>query len=167
VIDIPPFVIELFALADVACERLDPKRSICGRRVGACGQFDPDSRVVRTPQAEQVVSDRAIDRQPFKECHARLWIDETLAIQRTDLRLGCFAGIAENQLEVGVGRDRRRALGTEHPDVHTLAHSFKKPGKGRGASFHDAILLWRLWRWSMVRGLGAPLRLDGGADVTH
>ena len=96
-INIPPFVVELLALADVACERFDPKRSISGRRVGACGQFDPDGGVVRTPQTEQVVC---------YECHARLWIDETLAIQRTDLRLGRLAGIAENQFEVGVGRDR-------------------------------------------------------------
>jgi hypothetical protein len=105
-INIPPFVVELLALADVACERFDPKRSISGRRVGACGQFDPDGGVVRTPQTEQVVCYRAVDRKPFKECHARLWIDETVAIQRTDLRLGRLAGIAENQFEVWVGRDR-------------------------------------------------------------
>src|SRR5262245_21264438 len=165
-IDIPPFVIELLTLADVACKRFDPKRSISSGRVGACGQFNPNGGVVRTPQTEQVVCDRAVNGQPFEQRHAPLWIDEAPAVQGADLRLGRFAGIAENQLEVGVRRDRRCALGTKHSDVHTLAHSFKEPGEGRGASFHDAILLWRLWRWSMVRGLCGPLRFDGRTDVT-
>ena len=81
---------------------------IRGRRVGARRQLDPDRAAVGAAQAQQVVGDRAVGGEPLEQRDARLRIDEAIAIERADVVFGRVAGVAEDQLEVGIGGDRRR-----------------------------------------------------------
>ena len=145
-VDVARFIVQLLALADVAHERFDAERAVRSRRVGAGGELDPYRRRVRAPQPEQVVGHGPVRGEPFDERGARLRIDEALAIERTDVGLGRFARVAEDQLEMGVGGDGRCGVGTERPDVHPFADRLEQPRERRGASVHAAIISggWRL-----------------------
>ena len=83
-------------------------RAVVGRRIGARRELDPDGVAVGAAQAQQVVVDRAVGGEALEQRDARLRIDEAIAIEGADVGLRRFAGVAEDQLEVGVGGDRRR-----------------------------------------------------------
>ena len=90
VIDVARLVVELLALADVADERLDPHAAVGRRRSACAGDLDPDGALIRPPQPEQVVGHRAVGGQPLEQRHARLRIDEALAIEGADVLLPAF-----------------------------------------------------------------------------
>ena len=109
-----------------------------GRAIGAAGELDPDGAVVRAPQAQQVVGDRAVGRQPLEERQ------RAPADRRSDSRsngrtsvFGRLARVAEDQLEVRIGGDRRGRLGAERPDVDAFVNGFEQPRERRGALVHE------------------------------
>ena len=71
VIDVAGFVVELLALADVAHERLEPQALIVGWRIGARRHLHPHRVAVGAAQAQQVIVDRSVGRQPLDERDAR------------------------------------------------------------------------------------------------
>ena len=119
-IEVPRLVVQLLALADVADERLDAHGVIVGGRVGARRELDPDGVAVGAPQAQQVVVHGAVRREPLDERDARLGIDEAIDVEGPDVLFGRVARIAKNQLQMGVGGDRRRTVGADGADVHAL-----------------------------------------------
>ena len=136
VIDVARLVVQLLAFADVAHQGLDAKARAVGRAVGPGRQFHPDRRVVRAPQPEQIVADRAVGGEALHERGARRRIDEALAVERTHLGIGRFARVAEDQLEVGIGRNRGRRVGGNRPDVDALENGVEEPCECGGATFH-------------------------------
>ena len=77
-----------------------------GAGSGVRGDLDPDRRAVRPAQPQQVVGDRAVALQPLDEPVARLRVDEALQSRTGGPPLRRLRGIAENQLEIRIGRER-------------------------------------------------------------
>ena len=141
VIDVARLIVQLLAFADVAHHGLDPKLATGFVDLGAPRDFHPDDRVVGAAKPEQVVGDGAIGDQAFDERVARLRIDEPIAIERTDVRIGRLAAVAENQLEVRIGRDGRRGIGADGPDVHALLDGLEQPRERRGSLVHGLVVV--------------------------
>ena len=115
-------------------------------RVGRRRQFDPHGALVRAPETQEVVGDRAVGGEALEQRDARLRIDEAIAVERADVGFGRFAGVAEDQFQVRVGGDRRRGrIGTERPDVHAFVNGFEQPREGPGALIHSGIIELEIW----------------------
>ena len=140
VVDVPSLVVQLLALADVTDEGFDAQAAVARGRIRPSGDLHPDRGAVRPAEAEQVVGDGAVGREALHERDARLRIDKTLAVERTNLALGRVAGEAEDQLEVGIGCDRGRIVRADRPDVDALVNGLEQPGEGCGPSIHEGIL---------------------------
>ena len=134
------------------------------------------ARAVGAPQTQQVVVDGAVGRQPLDERDARLRIDEAIAIERTDVGFRRFAGVAEDQLEVRVGGDRRRGVGRDCPDVDAFMNGFEEPRErcrlaastGRDYTGRAGFLRTAIGRGvRVVRRSSRPFLFDRGADVHH
>ena len=63
-----------------------------------------------------------------------------LAIERPDVALSGFAGVAENEFEVRIDGDRRGGIRFDRADVHAFVHSFEQPGERCAAGIHDPRL---------------------------
>ena len=96
--------------------------------------------LVRTPEAEEIVGDRAVGGQPFEERHARLRVDEAIAVEGAHLGLGRLARIAEYELQVRVGRDGGGRTGTKRPDVHAFVYGFEQTRERPAALIHSGII---------------------------
>ena len=125
-------------------------------RVGRGRQLHPDGALIGAAEAQQIVGDRAVGREPLEQRHARLRIDEAIAIERPHVGFGRFARVAEDQLEVGVGGDGRGRIGAERPDVHAFVDGFEQPRERRGALIHAGIIELEIWLsghlviWSLI-----------------
>src|SRR5262249_55196696 len=108
------------------------------RGIGAGRHLDPYRDIVRAAQAEEIVGHAPVVREPFKQCDPRLRVDETVSVERAYVALGCFARIAEDQLEMGICGNCRRRVGAQSSDVHALPNSGEEPCKRRRASFHES-----------------------------
>ena len=104
------------------------------------GDFDPHRVAVRTAQAEQVISHRAIDCQSLEQCYPRLRIDKAVAVKGTDLALCLFARVAEDQLEMRIRGNRGRRLEPDRSDVHAFMNGFEQPSERCSPSIHARII---------------------------
>src|SRR5262249_6428106 len=145
VVDVARFIVELLALADVAHERLEPQTVTVGRWIRARRHLHPYRVAVGAAQSQQVIVDESVGRQPLDERGAGLGIDETIAIERPDFGFGRLACVAEDQLEMRIGGNRRGAVGPDGADVHAFMDRFEQSREGRRASIHWWIINSRSW----------------------
>ena len=96
--------------------------------------------MVSASQPQQVVVDCAVGFKPRDERRARLRIDESIDVERPHVGLGGFAGVTEDQLQVGVGGESGRGIRTDGADVDAFVHSLEQPREGGPASFHGSRL---------------------------
>ncbi len=160
VIQIARLVLEFLALAHVAHQRVDADRSILRRRIGVRRYFDPDRRIVDAPQPQQVVGDRAFRCEAIDERNARVGIDEARRIERANLRVAGFGGVAEHHFEVGIGREGFRLTRPEKPDVNAFVNRLEQPCEGVGAVLGQVIYPAAgeesAFRWSGSAGGSRP-----------
>ena len=128
VIEIARLILETFALADVTHQRFDAKTLGC--RLRPRGDLHPDWRAVGAPQPQQVVGHGSIALQALDEPVARLDVHEAIRRERADLLGRRLRGVPENQLEIGIRRQRFGDVGGDRPDVHALVDGLEQPGKG-------------------------------------
>ena len=162
VIEVARLVLEPLALADVAHQRLDVDAAVL-ERLGVRGDLDPDRDAIGAAQPQQVVGDRAVALQPRDEAVARLRIDEAIGLERADLGLGRVRGVAEHQLEVGIGGRRVRVSGPSNgADVDALVDRFEQPRERldvrRQRARHGAILAPIIERHVRARSPQGPGR---------
>src|SRR4029077_10601799 len=110
-------------------------------------QLDPEGVVVRAAQAEDVVADGAVRAQSIEERDPRLRVDEAIEVERADLAVWRLAGVAEDQLQVTVGGDRRGPLGADRADVRALQDGVEEPCERCRATFHA---------WDYIRRSPSP-----------
>ena len=106
-IEVARLVVQPLALADVADQRFDADRAL-RRRLGARGDLDPDGGAVHAAHAQQVVGDGAFGCQAMEEDGPGDGVGEALGRERRDVGVGRVGGVAEDRLEIGVCRQRRR-----------------------------------------------------------
>src|SRR5690349_2034153 len=84
------------------------------------GDFDPDGRAVDATNANQVIGDAAVAIEQLDEILARLRIDEARGLEGLHQRFDRIGRIAEDGLEMRIGRESTRAIGTERANVNAL-----------------------------------------------
>src|SRR5262249_10192184 len=144
VIQVPCFVVQLLALADIAHERLDPRGAVRTGRICARRQLYPDRRAVCPAKTREIVADRSIARELPEQRRASLWIDEPIPIEGTYVRFGRLAGVAEHELQVRIRGESGRAVGTDGSDVNPFVYGFEQTRKSRAPEVHGRIIQTRI-----------------------
>src|SRR6185503_9441463 len=95
------------------------------------------------------------------------WIDEAIGVEGADVAFGRIAVVAEDQLEVGVGRDGGGAVGRQRADVDAFVYRLEQSRERRRSTIHAAIICGRLrgGRGSGFRVLGARFAYGSGFKV--
>jgi hypothetical protein len=102
--------------------------------------FNPDERPVRATQPKQVIGDRGVSSQPIEELLARLLIDESLDLERTNLGGRRIGGVSEHQFQIRIRGDRLRALQIDDADVDAFVNGLEQARErfsGSGVGSHD------------------------------
>ena len=126
---VEPLRIELPPLADVAYEGIEARRTVfvCGMQRGR--DFDPHRAVVRPPEADQVVADRAVATQPRDEVGASPFIDEPVRCERPHPAVRFVRVQPEHELQVRVGAQRLDGRGVESAYVDSFGDGFVQTGE--------------------------------------
>ena len=125
-------ILELASFADVTDQRLEPWSVPCGGEVEVGGDLDPERRIVRPPQTQQVVGHRAVAVEPFTKRRSRLLVDEPRRCEGTHrVRLG-LGRVSEHQFQVGVGGDRDVVIGAEETDIDPFVNTIEERGERVG-----------------------------------
>jgi hypothetical protein len=134
VVEIPRLIVELLPIVDVADQGLDADAAVGAdpsngrgrgadvggrcepqRRVGIGGRFgvrrhlDPDRRDVHAANAHEEIGDRAVAGEEIEQVLAGVRIDEARLLERLHLLIVGLERVAENQLEAGIGGQRKVA----------------------------------------------------------
>ena len=75
----------------------------------------------------------AVRRQALAERLAALRIVETAGIERANVGFGRFGAVAENQLQVGIGRERLAGGGADQADVDAFVDRIEQSRERVGA----------------------------------
>ena len=96
----------------------------------------------------------AVGYEAFEEGNTRLWIDESIAIERPHVGLRHFARVAEDELQMWIGSDGRGRIRADRSDVDALMNGFEQTRERLGALIHEGdyivgesgdLVIWVIW----------------------
>ena len=119
-VQISRLIFEPLALADIPHERVDAQPVAALRSVGVRGDFNPHRCGIFASEPQQVVRYCAVPCETIEEGGPCLRVDEAQWLKRPDVGRGRLGRIAEHELQMRVGGDRRVLRSSDDAQVHPL-----------------------------------------------